>query len=39
MAVKRAMYNFTMRNPLAREREGHSIFYKDPSGTIFHTYS
>jgi predicted dithiol-disulfide oxidoreductase (DUF899 family) len=39
MAAKRAMYNFTIRDPLAREREGHSIFYKDPSGTVFHTYS
>jgi predicted dithiol-disulfide oxidoreductase (DUF899 family) len=39
MAAKRAMYNCTIRDPLAREREGHSIFYKDPSGTVFHTYS
>ena len=29
MAAKRALYNFTMRDPKAREREGHSIFYKD----------
>ena len=27
------------RDPKAREREGHSIFYKDPAGTVFHTYS
>ena len=39
MAAKRAMYNYTMRDPLAREREGHSIFYKDEHGTVFHTYS
>jgi predicted dithiol-disulfide oxidoreductase (DUF899 family) len=39
MAAKRAMYNFTMRDPLAREREGHSIFFKDSSGEVFHTYS
>jgi predicted dithiol-disulfide oxidoreductase (DUF899 family) len=39
MAQKRAFYNFTFRDPLAREREGHSIFFKDPSGAIFHTYS
>jgi predicted dithiol-disulfide oxidoreductase (DUF899 family) len=50
MAAKRAMYNFTIRDPKAREREGHSIFYKDPSsirasrltpasGTVVHTYS
>jgi predicted dithiol-disulfide oxidoreductase (DUF899 family) len=39
MATKRALYNFTMRDPKAREREGHSIFYKDDSGAVFHTYS
>jgi predicted dithiol-disulfide oxidoreductase (DUF899 family) len=39
MAAKRALYNFTIRDPQAREREGHSIFYKDASGTVFHTYS
>lgn len=39
MASKRAFYNFAMRDPLAPEREGHSIFYRDESGTVFHTYS
>jgi predicted dithiol-disulfide oxidoreductase (DUF899 family) len=39
MASKRALYNFTVRDPLAREREGHSIFYRDDSGVVFHTYS
>jgi len=39
MAAKRAMYNYAMRDPQAREREGHSIFYKDPGGAVFHTYS
>jgi len=39
MANKRALYNFTIRDPLAREREGHSIFFKDESGAVFHTYS
>jgi len=39
MAAKRALYNFAIRDPKAREREGHSIFYKDPSGSVFHTYS
>ena len=39
MASKRAFYNFTMRDPLAPEREGHSIFYKDRDGGLFHTYS
>ena len=39
MAAKRALYNFTMRDPQAPEREGHSIFYKHQSGAVFHTYS
>jgi predicted dithiol-disulfide oxidoreductase (DUF899 family) len=39
MAAKRAFYNFTLRDPLAPEREGHSIFYKDARGDVFHTYS
>jgi len=39
MAAKRAVYNYALRDPQAREREGHSIFYKDESGTVFHTYS
>lgn len=39
MASKRALYNYTVRDPLAREREGHSIFYRDERGAVFHTYS
>ena len=39
MAAKKAFYNFTLRDPLAPEREGHSIFFKDDAGAIFHTYS
>jgi predicted dithiol-disulfide oxidoreductase (DUF899 family) len=39
MAAKRALYNFALRDPKAREREGHSIFFKDDGGTVFHTYS
>jgi predicted dithiol-disulfide oxidoreductase (DUF899 family) len=39
MAAKRALYNFTIRDPKAREREGHSIFYKDAQGVVYHTYS
>ena len=39
MAAKKAFYNFTIRDPLAPEREGHSIFYKDETGAIYHTYS
>ena len=39
MASKRALYNYEMRDPKAREREGHSIFYKDEGGNVYHTYS
>ena len=39
MAAKRALYNFTLRDPKAREREGHSIFHKDDRGAVYHTYS
>ena len=39
MTAKRAFFNYTMRDPLAREREGHSIFYKDTHGSVFHAYS
>jgi len=39
MQEKRAFYNYTLCDPQAREREGHSIFYKDETGAIFHTYS
>jgi len=39
MAQKRALYNFTLRDPKAREREGHSIFFKDEHSAVFHTYS
>jgi predicted dithiol-disulfide oxidoreductase (DUF899 family) len=38
-AARRATYNYAVRDPLAREREGHSIFYKNRSGAVFHTYS
>ena len=36
---KRALYNFTMQDPGVSEREGASVFYKDPRGRVFHTYS
>jgi predicted dithiol-disulfide oxidoreductase (DUF899 family) len=39
VAKKEGMYNFTIQDPLSTEREGVSIFYKDPTGHIFHTYS
>lgn len=36
---KEGMYNFAIQDPLITEREGISVFYKDPEGHIFHTYS
>jgi predicted dithiol-disulfide oxidoreductase (DUF899 family) len=34
-----AIYNFGTISPGMTDREGASVFYKDGSGTIFHTYS
>jgi predicted dithiol-disulfide oxidoreductase (DUF899 family) len=39
VAAKRAFYNFTMQDPLNPQREGISVFHKDASGVVFHTYS
>jgi predicted dithiol-disulfide oxidoreductase (DUF899 family) len=39
MAAQRALYNYAVRDPKAPEREGHSIFYKNADGIVFHTYS
>ena len=39
MAAKRALYDFTMRDPQAREREGHSIFVKGANDAVSHSYS
>ena len=36
---KEALYNYTMQNPIVTEREGVSVFFKDPAGNLFHTYS
>lgn len=36
---KEGFYNFTIQNPSISELPGVSVFYKDPSGKIFHTYS
>ena len=38
-AKKRAFFNYAMQDPGHSEREGHSVFYKDEGGNIFHTYS
>lgn len=39
IAGKRALYNFTTQDPEHSEREGVSVFYRDPAGKLFHTYS
>ena len=36
---KKAFCNFKIQDPQAPEREGHSVFYKDESGAVFHCYS
>jgi len=39
MQANKAVYNFVEQEPHASEREGLSVFIKDASGAIFHTYS
>ncbi len=39
MAANKAVYNFAEQDPHVAEREGISVFIKDASGAIFHTYS
>jgi predicted dithiol-disulfide oxidoreductase (DUF899 family) len=39
LAAKKAFYNFTTQDPPSPEREGVTVFYKDPAGRIFHTNS
>jgi predicted dithiol-disulfide oxidoreductase (DUF899 family) len=39
VARKSAVYNFTAQDPLSSEREGISVFYRDPTGAVYHTYS
>ncbi len=34
-----ARYNYAKEDPGFADREGASVFYKDPAGTVFHTYS
>ena len=36
---KAPVYNFKTIRPGMPEREGASVFYKDPAGRVFHTYS
>jgi predicted dithiol-disulfide oxidoreductase (DUF899 family) len=39
LSGKTADYNYTLQDPRRPEREGVSVFFKDPGGAIFHTYS
>ena len=39
MKKKQAFYNFTLQHPDAPEREGLSVFYRNPKGQVFRTYS
>lgn len=39
MRAGKAFFNYALRNPGAREREGHSFFYRNAAGEVFHTYS
>lgn len=39
MKAGKALFNYAIQNPGPPEREGHSVFYKDQSDDIFHTYS
>ena len=39
LAKKEAFYNFISQDPLTSEREGTSVFYKDTTDRVFHTYS
>lgn len=39
MAANRAYYNYGFCNPGIEDISGNSVFYRDESGAIFHTYS
>lgn len=39
MAAKRAWYNFRNCDPGIEDISGNSVFHRDDSGTIYHTYS
>jgi predicted dithiol-disulfide oxidoreductase (DUF899 family) len=38
-AKKKAFFNYKVQDPGSSDREGASVFYKDPKGKVFHTYS
>ena len=39
IAEGKAFFNYVIQDPGPSEREGHSVFYKDKRGDIFHTYT
>jgi predicted dithiol-disulfide oxidoreductase (DUF899 family) len=39
MAKKQAFFNYALQDPGPSEREGHSVFFRDRRGGVFHTYS
>jgi predicted dithiol-disulfide oxidoreductase (DUF899 family) len=39
VSKKEAFFNYVMQDPGVSEREGVSVFYRDPAGSVFHTYS
>ena len=39
MKKGKAFYNFKLQNPDAPEREGVGVFYRDPKGKLYRTYS
>ena len=39
LADGRAVYNYKRGDPGISDREGVSVFYKEPRGAVFHTYS
>jgi predicted dithiol-disulfide oxidoreductase (DUF899 family) len=39
IAAKSANYNFKVQDPGETDREGVSVFYKEPSGAVYRTYS
>jgi predicted dithiol-disulfide oxidoreductase (DUF899 family) len=39
LAKKEAFFNYALQDPGPSEREGHSVFFSDKHGDVFHTYS
>ncbi len=39
IAEGKAFFNYSFQDPGPSEREGHSVFYKDKRGDVFHTYA